>query len=104
MRSVGARAVHGLVASALEQAPTFKEIAASIAHLLAGRVPVAHNADFDERFLAQEMAQAGVSIAARTHWICMMQLAETCLPGSRSLAECCHAIGEPLKARELAKS
>ncbi|MFG2439046.1 DEDDh family exonuclease [Streptomyces sp. NPDC048508] len=50
--------IHGLTRELLRGAPTFEEVAEHIGTLLAGRVMVAHNAQFDYEFLAREFARA----------------------------------------------
>ncbi|MCX5321381.1 DEDDh family exonuclease [Streptomyces sp. NBC_00120] len=50
--------IHGLTAQRLRGAPVFEEVAEHIGTLLAGRVMVAHNAQFDYEFLAHEFARA----------------------------------------------
>lgn len=55
-----ALAVHGLTDAELLAAPAFASIATEIAEALAGRVPVAYNADFDRLFLAVEYDRLGV--------------------------------------------
>ncbi|MFG2950450.1 TerD family protein [Streptomyces adustus] len=51
--------IHGLTAQRLQGAPAFGEVAEHVGTLLAGRVMVAHNAQFDYEFLAREFARAG---------------------------------------------
>ncbi len=93
MRDMGAQRIHGISAAAAARAPEFSALAPSIASLLRGRVPVAHNASFDARFLAHSMEQAGLVCPDYAYWMCTMQLAGTFLPGNRSLADCSAAIG-----------
>lgn len=50
--------IHGLTRERLRGAPVFEEVAEHIGTLLAGRVMVAHNAQFDYEFLAREFARA----------------------------------------------
>ncbi|MEU9473381.1 DEDDh family exonuclease [Streptomyces avermitilis] len=50
--------IHGLTTERLRGAPVFEEVAEHIGTLLAGRVMVAHNAQFDYEFLAREFARA----------------------------------------------
>lgn len=92
-RDMGAQRIHGISAAAAARAPEFSALAPSISALLRGRVPVAHNASFDARFLSHAMAQAGQWCPADDYWMCTMQLAGTFLPGYRSLADCSAAIG-----------
>lgn len=55
MRDIGPTEIHGITPSMVEAAPTFGEIAGSLARRLHGSVLVAHNLAFDTRFLTQEM-------------------------------------------------
>lgn len=92
-RDMGAQRIHGISAAAAARAPEFGALAPSIAALLRGRVPVAHNASFDARFLTHAMGQVGEWCPSHEYWMCTMQLAGTFLPGNRSLADCSAAIG-----------
>lgn len=51
--------VHGLDPSALEGAPTFREIAERVTRILDGAVLVAHGAAWDVAFLEAELSRAG---------------------------------------------
>ncbi|WP_300918099.1 3'-5' exonuclease, partial [Corynebacterium stationis] len=51
--------VHKITDVDVAQAPTFADIANTVALLLAGRMMVAHNASFEQRFLRQEFARLG---------------------------------------------
>lgn len=51
--------VHGLTPERLRGAPRFDQVAERVEALLRGRVLVAHNAQFDYSFLAQEFLRAG---------------------------------------------
>ncbi len=55
-----ARALHGIVPAALARAPRFADVAADLAALLHGAVPVFHGADLDVRFLDLAFEAAGV--------------------------------------------
>jgi DNA polymerase-3 subunit epsilon len=61
-RDPGPAHVHGFTAERLRTAPTFDGIAGELAALLAGRVLVAHNAQFDWSFLSEEMRRSGTSL------------------------------------------
>ncbi|MCT1613830.1 exonuclease domain-containing protein [Corynebacterium sanguinis] len=52
--------VHGITATDVVKAPAFGEVAPQLAGLLTGRIPVAHNASFERRFLTMEFRRAGV--------------------------------------------
>src|SRR5690554_5320694 len=54
VRDVGATEIHGLSGGDVYSAPTFDQIAPELGSLLRGRVPVAHNLNFDAPFLAAE--------------------------------------------------
>jgi len=93
-RDLGPQHIHGIRSSQILDAPTIEEIAPDIVALLDGRVPVAHNAAFDSRFIASELARAGIALDPDAEYLCTMQLARTFLPGrGRSLADCCSASG-----------
>jgi DNA polymerase-3 subunit epsilon len=51
--------IHGLTSSDLSLAPTFEEIADDLVNFLSGHPIVAHNADFDVKFLEREFARVG---------------------------------------------
>lgn len=53
------RKVHGITDEELATAPFFAELAVEIEAALAGRIPVAYNANFDRRFLHAEFARLG---------------------------------------------
>lgn len=93
-RDLGPQRIHGIRAVDVLDAPTIEQVAADVVHLLDGRVPVAHNASFDSRFMAAELARAGVLLDPDAEYLCTMQLARQFLPGvGRSLADCCAALG-----------
>lgn len=91
-RDMGPQRIHGIQAAEVLDAPTIQEIASDIVGLLDGRVPVAHNASFDSRFIAAELGRAGVQLNPEAEYLCTMQLARRFLPGAgRSLSDCCAA-------------
>lgn len=60
----GARAVHGFSDLVLSRQDTFGEHAGVVGHFLAGAdLLVAHNAEFDLRFIQAEFARAGASVS-----------------------------------------
>lgn len=91
-RDMGPQRIHGISAAAASRAPTFPQIAPRVAELLDYRVPVAHNASFDSRFLGFQMAEVTLPIAASDHWLCTMRMSES-VSGYRRLDECCSALG-----------
>lgn len=60
-RDVGATFLHGITNDAALDAPEFGDIAGEILARLDGAVVVAHNAAFEDRFLAAELARAGLA-------------------------------------------
>lgn len=61
-RDVGPTWLHGISASMLLGAPTFEEVAGSLAVRLHGAALVAHNLPFDARMLSHEYARIGVEV------------------------------------------
>lgn len=94
-RDLGPQHVHGIQAGDVRLAPTFTEIAADVAELLAGRVVVAHNLSFDARFLRYEFDRIGFSVPVDVELgLCTMAMSQHYLrSSSRSLAACCAALG-----------
>jgi DNA polymerase-3 subunit epsilon len=96
-RDVGPTHHHGITATDVYDAPTFAAAAATIWQLLSGRVLVAHNADFDTRFLEAEFNRCGRTLPPPPV-MCTMRLASYYLAGlpARSLPACCDAAGVTL--------
>jgi DNA polymerase-3 subunit epsilon len=61
-RDVGPVFVHGISNSEVLDAPTFEEIAGELLARMDGAVVVAHNATFEERFLAAEFARMDLAL------------------------------------------
>ncbi|MCU1407846.1 MAG: polymerase subunit epsilon, partial [Glaciihabitans sp.] len=94
-RDLGPQRIHGVRAIDAMRAPTFDLIAPELLRLLEGRVIVAHNANFDVRFLTAELHRLELWLPPFDDiTLCTMQLARTFLPGAgRSLADCAAAVG-----------
>ena len=60
-RDIGTNAIHGISATMVDNAPTFREIAPALSRRLDGTVLIGHNISFDVRFLKQEFDRLGVS-------------------------------------------
>ncbi|MER6575875.1 exonuclease domain-containing protein [Nonomuraea sp. NPDC001023] len=90
-RDLGPQHIHGISASDIRHAPTFKEIAGTVLSLLRHRVPVAHNLRFDAEFLQYEFARIGTPIPSLLDFgVCTMTEARRFLPHApRNLAGCC---------------
>ena len=94
-RDLGPQHIHGIRASDVLTAPTFSQVAGTLARLLAGRAFVAHNASFDRQFLRSEFGALGhdVPLVDETT-MCTMQWSSVLLPHApRSLAGCCASAG-----------
>ncbi|NAZ80256.1 DNA polymerase III [Kineococcus sp. R8] len=74
-RDPGPVHVHGITRERLRGAPTFDQVAGTVAQLLAGRVFVAHNAQFDWGFLGAEMRRAGEALPVDSR-LCTRDLAK----------------------------
>jgi DNA polymerase-3 subunit epsilon len=71
--------IHGLRAEDLSLAPTFEEIAGSLSEILSMGTLVAHNADFDLRFLNAEFSRFGIEFEP-DDFICTYRLSGQSLP------------------------
>ena len=58
-RDIGAQHIHGISPDMVAGAPTFREVAATLAEHVHGAVLVCHNTGFDIPFLAHEFTRAG---------------------------------------------
>jgi DNA polymerase-3 subunit epsilon len=89
--------IHGVTDADVAGAPTFAELAPTLAHLLAGRVVVAHNAPFDIRFLTAEAAGAGLAASGEVPAVCTLAASHDYQPrlGRRRLTDCVAAAGLP---------
>ncbi|MEW1959564.1 exonuclease domain-containing protein [Kineococcus sp. NPDC059986] len=73
-RHPGSVHVHGITAERLVGAPLFVDVAEKLRRLTAGRVVVAHNAQFDWAFLAEEMRRTPHVLDVE-HRLCTRNLA-----------------------------
>lgn len=91
-----AQAVHKISFAMLEKCPEFKEVAKDIeAQILKGDFLVAHNLDFDARFLAVEFSAAGVVVPDIPGVDTMQSRWATFNGKSPNLGELCFALGLP---------
>ncbi|MEO3752826.1 DEDDh family exonuclease [Streptomyces sp. B6B3] len=74
-RDPGPTWIHGLTADMLADAPLFAEIAGDLSDRLAGRVLVAHNAEFDWAMIAREYARTQ-GAAPVDHRLCTIKLSK----------------------------
>ena len=94
-RDVGPTRIHGITATDVAAAPTFRQLAPYVLRAVQGRTIVAHNATFDLRFLAHEMVRAGLPIdPLPLNGVCTMVWSTAYLNApSRRLVDCCRAGG-----------
>lgn len=92
-RDLGRTDIHGIFAGQLIEAPSFSEIAVSLAEVLNGAVLVGHNAKFDARFLSSELTRLGCAFRPFDP-LCTLELMYLGFPrGPRRLADCCESLG-----------
>lgn len=95
-RDTGPVFVHGISNDAVANAPTFAEVAPELLARLDGAVVVAHNAPFEERFLAAELARAGHT-GVRVPALCSLWLGQqTFTTPNHKLATLARHAGIPL--------
>jgi DNA polymerase-3 subunit epsilon len=102
----GARAVHGLSRSRLEQEPKFAQIAQELCEFIAGSELIIHNAPFDLGFLEREFALLAPPTPIALRELCTvldtLALARERHPGQRnSLDALCKRYGIDNSHREL---
>lgn len=69
-----ASVVNGITDEMLAAAPTWPAVAPQVARLLAGRVVIAHNAEFDERMLRQSCRRHSLTPPAVRLWGCSLEM------------------------------
>lgn len=86
-------ALTGISNEMVETAPSFKEVAADIYHLLNGKIFVAHNVNFDYSFVRYHLASAGYELNCSK--LCTVRLSRKIYPGlhSYSLGKICQHLG-----------
>lgn len=95
-RDVGPTFIHGITNSQVEKAPTFEDVAPELMSRLSGAVVVAHNATFEEAFLAAELKRAGIEVA-RIPALCTLWLGrQTFATPNYKLGTLARAAGVPL--------
>jgi len=95
-----AEAVHGLTDSFLSDKPKFREKAAELIEFLGDAIIVAHNAQFDMRFLNFELETAGLPALDGGRVVDTLELARKRFPGAKhSLDALCSRFGIDRSAR-----
>ncbi|HEY5955740.1 MAG TPA: 3'-5' exonuclease [Polyangiaceae bacterium] len=97
--------VHGISDDAVKDSPCFAAIAKELSDVLRGRVPLAYNAEFDQRFIAEEFGRAALELghtppALRrgVEWLDPLVWARELqkFEKSKALGEVCVRLGIPL--------
>ncbi|GAA1643573.1 hypothetical protein GCM10009744_37370 [Kribbella alba] len=98
-RDLGPQHIHGILTADVLAAPEFADVARHLGRLLAGRMVVGHNVEFDLGFLRAEFARLGFAVPLITERsMCTMALAGYLYPGAkRTLGACCTAAGISLE-------
>lgn len=91
-RDVGATHVHGIRAGDVVDAPLFGDVASHLVSMLSGRSLVAHNQEFDLRFLRAEFATHGFPLPPSYAAVCTMLWARTTF-GAAKLKDVCATLG-----------
>ncbi|RIK94847.1 MAG: DNA polymerase III subunit epsilon [Proteobacteria bacterium] len=98
---VEALAVHGLSADFLRGKPTFAEVVADFVDFLGEARLVAHNAEFDVKFINAEFARLGFSPLTATRVVDTLAIARRKFPGApASLDALCKRFGVDNSARD----
>ena len=86
----------------VRNSPRFYEIARKIVEMTAGRTFVAHNVQFDYKFVKEEFKRLGYDFNSKT--LCTVKLARKLLPGhgSYSLGKICADLGIEINGRHRA--
>lgn len=92
-RDIGAFEIHQISAEQASDAPIFAEVASDLSQMLNGAKLVAHNKNFDLRFLKSELDRANINYAD-IDALCTMELVGMIKPnGPRRLKDCCELLG-----------
>tara|TARA_B100000809_G_scaffold139066_1_gene136699 strand:+ start:16169 stop:16672 length:504 start_codon:yes stop_codon:yes gene_type:complete len=86
----------GIKNSMVADAPLFKDVAKEIYELTKGHIFVAHDVDFDYKFLREELGKAGYDFNEPK--VCTIELSKKHLPDatSYSLGKLCYELGIPI--------
>ncbi len=92
----------GISNEMVKDAPKFYEVAKKIVEFTAGRIFVAHNVQFDYKFIQEEFKRLGYDFHRKT--LCTVKLSRKFFPGfkSYSLGRLCDNIGIEITGRHRA--
>ena len=92
----------GITNEMVKDAPKFYEVAKKIIEMTLGRTFIAHNVNFDYKFVQEEYKRLGYQYHQKT--MCTVQLSRKLLPGhkSYSLGKLCHDLGIEINGRHRA--
>ncbi len=92
----------GISNEMVADAPRFYEVARKVVEMTEGCVFVAHNANFDYRFIKEEFARLGYDYKRNT--LCTVKLSRKIIPGKRSysLGNLCDELGITINGRHRA--
>jgi DNA polymerase-3 subunit epsilon len=92
----------GITNEMVEDAPRFYEVAKRIVELTDDKILVAHNVNFDYRFIKSEFKSLGYDFTRSN--LCTLQLSRRLFPGYRSysLGNICHDLGITIESRHRA--
>ncbi len=93
----------GIDNNMVKKAPKFFEVAKKIVEMTAGRTFVAHNVNFDYKFVKEEFKRLGYDYNSKT--MCTVKLSRKLLPGhtSYSLGKLCDDLGIKINGRHRAE-
>ena len=95
-RDVGPTFIHGITNAQVKNAPGFVDVAPELLSRLSGAVVVAHNATFEEAFLAAELQRAGIAVS-QIPALCTLWLGrQTFATPNHKLGTIARAAGIPL--------
>lgn len=95
-RDVGPTFIHGITNDQVRNAPTFAEVAPDLLSRMSGAVVVAHNATFEEAFLAAELKRIGVATAPIPALCTLFLSRQTFATPNHKLGTLARAAGVPL--------
>jgi len=65
--------IHGITNEMVQDAATFEEVYSELTGLLAGKMVIVYNADFDSRLLEQSGRRYGLPVLPVKEWVCAMR-------------------------------